>query len=680
MEKPFFEAQDSLVLLKVKHCLNLFFKYTLALLVTVFFLKILEYGYAEVNNKISESFLSFTYQGFFSDSVFFVKSLPILFVFYFILFFLIITNRGIYIATGILFSLYILIQILLVKYFFTASVPLGSDLYGYSLADIKQTVLSGTKMDLSSILILLLPISFLWFALWVFTKLNFSKFKLTIIILIAGLTLSYLDISAIPPYKNVKSEYAYNLKINKSAFFFEHSFQYFFDDEPTVDIYSSNYFESGSDTLGNVRSSFKYINPEYPFLRENNTVDVLGNFFNIDSLKRPNFIVIQVEGLGRAFSGPNAYLGSFTQFLDELGSRSLYWENFLASQGRTFASLPSILGSMPFFQNGYNNLGSRMPNAITTLSLLKHNGYTTSFLMGTDAAFDNEDIFLHKQGVDQLISRPNFKNYPAAHNISWGYQDFDLMQKTIETLGSNPKAPFINYLQTISMHTPYKVPGMSVYYNRFENQLNKLGLTEQEKNEHRAFKDQYASILYTDDAIRYFITSCSKMPYYKNTIFIITGDHRLPEIPMSTKIDRYHVPLIIFSPMLKRTASFESISSHLDLTPSIAAFLQYNYRLSVPKQVSWVGSGLDTARQFRNIHQYPLKQTISNLIDFVSGEYFLNENTLFKLSTNMAATPVQDEVKLNQLKGDFNQYKALNNSLSKSLKLIPDSLYRKYKP
>ena len=43
----------------------------------------------------------------------------------------------------------------------------------------------------------------------------------------------------------------------------------------------------------------------------------------------------------------------------------------------------------------------------------------------------------------------------------------------------------------------------------------------------------------------------------------------MPEIPMKTKIDRYHVPLIIYSPLLKQPAQFESISTHFDITPSV---------------------------------------------------------------------------------------------------------------
>jgi uncharacterized sulfatase len=161
----------------------------------------------------------------------------------------------------------------------------------------------------------------------------------------------------------------------------------------------------------------------------------------------------------------------------------------------------------------------------------------------------------------------------------------------------------------------------------------------------------------TDDALRFFFEQYAKLPAYSNTIFIITGDHRLPEIPMSTKIDRFHVSLIIFSPLLKRTAHIQSISSQLDITPSLLAFLKKNYHIDAPSTVSWVGTGLDTDPSFRNVHKYPLKHTKTNLIDFISGMYFIDQDILFSIGKNMDLEPIQDEEKRKQLIAEFNHTK-----------------------
>lgn len=679
MENTFFEAPEYPVLDRFKNSIVMFMKYASALLATVLFIKVLEYTYVAIKGQMPIDLATVLFKSLLFDIIFVLKCLPILYLPFLLFFFSLKVKKQIYLAVGFIFSIYILIYLLLLKYFFTALVPLGSDLYGYSFADIRQTVSAGLSIDFLSIIVLILPFIFLWFALLLVQKIKYFTYRIGLGVLAVSLLLIWFNISSLPSPADFNKDYDYNVAINKQAYFFENSYTHFFDDEPLVDIYASNYFEEGMDGENALTSQMKYVDQDYPFLREDNTADVLGNFFSVNSSQRPNIVFIQVEGLGRAFSGPNAYLGSFTPFLDELRGKSLYFENFLAAQGRTFASLPSILGSLPFFNRGYNDLGTNMPKAFTTFSLLKRNGYQSSFIMSTDPSFDNENLFIKAQGVDQLISKANFKEFPAPHDSYWGYPDLDLMKKAIGFYAKQPtNKPFVSYIQTISMHTPYKVPAMERYYSKMEEHMKKLGFNDAQKEEHRNYKDQYATILYTDDAIKHLIQEFAKLPSYHNTIFIITGDHRLPEIPMSTKIDRYHVPLIIYSPMLKRSASIRSISSHLDIAPSVVKFLQVNYKLNAPSLVTWVGTGLDTVRQFRNIHRYPLKQTVSDLTDYISGEYFLNGQTLFNVRDNFALEPVQEDTRKSQLMGEFNQYKSQNNQVSQSLKLIPDSLYKNF--
>jgi uncharacterized sulfatase len=154
----------------------------------------------------------------------------------------------------------------------------------------------------------------------------------------------------------------------------------------------------------------------------------------------------------------------------------------------------------------------------------------------------------------------------------------------------------------------------------------------------------------------------------------------MPEIPMSTKIDRYHVPLILYSPMLNRTADFASVSSHYDITPTLVSFLHNNYNFQKPEQTSWMGSGLDTTRSFANSHMYPLMQTKNDVIDFVMGNYHLNGDNLFRILDNMGEEPVQDKKKYNQLLAAFNQFREKNERFLSGAKLVPDSLYKKYFP
>lgn len=683
MEYTYFEEPEYPFLHRLKKCLVSYVNFSLALLVTLLTVRILEFLLIAQSNDLPSDFGTVLWYSFTLDLLFFLKLLPLAFVPFILFYFSSKNKRVSFIGFGIIGTIITVVFLLLIKYYTVALVPLGADLFGYSFKEITETAGTGGSVDIIGVVMVIMPIALFWTLLFVTYKRQFVKQSVSFILMAAGMMLVYLKVSALPRVTAFKTDFSYNLAINKGAFFAERSYKYFTDDEPEVDIYALNYYDE-EDSNGAGIANFKFLDPDYPFFRKEETPDVLSNFFNIDPETPPNIVFIQVEGLGRAYSGPNAYLGSFTPFLDALAHRSLYFENFLASQGRTFAALPSILGSLPFGKKGFLDLDKRMPKHLSLPQILKYNGYGTRFYSGFDLTFDNEDEFVKRQGTDIVITENEFehsfvKSPPESGGFTWGYADMDLMKKTIQTEVKNQNEPFLTYIQTVSMHTPYTIPGQQKYFEKFEKRLDELGFDKSKKDSYRQYKDIYSTILYGDDAIKYFIGEYSKLPSFKNTIFVITGDHRLPEIPMTTKIERYHVPLIIYSPMLKRKANIRSVSSHFDITPSLLAFLGQNYKLNVPSSVSWVGAGLDTVRSFRNVHKYPLKQTKNDLHNFISGKYFLDLDNVYEVNDNMQLIPLDDRARLNELKTDFNQWKAKNDRLDRELKLIPDSIYNRFR-
>jgi uncharacterized sulfatase len=175
-------------------------------------------------------------------------------------------------------------------------------------------------------------------------------------------------------------------------------------------------------------------------------------------------------------------------------------------------------------------------------------------------------------------------------------------------------------------------------------------------------------------AVKSFINAYSQRADFSNTIFIITGDHRMSELPIASKIDRYHVPLIIYSPLLKRSKTIASVSSHLDITPTILSFMGHQYHFPISAQGSWLGSGLDTTETFRNVHAYPLIQTKNDLVDFVMDNYMLNGNDLYKISNNMILDPVENEGTKKKLQYAFSLFRQKNNRLINGAPLIPDKM------
>src|SRR6185312_3601005 len=351
----------------------------------------------------------------------------------------------------------------------------------------------------------------------------------------------------------------------------------------------------------------------------------------------------------------------FTPFLDSLGAHSLYWSNFVSTGGRTFAVLPSMLGSLPFAEKGFLEQGDAMPDHITLASILEKNGYSTNFYYGGDEHFDNMDVFMKRNGVT-IHDIKSFDNsyllLPSeGSNPSWGYEDRELFRHYLATLPDDNK-PRLDILLTVANHSPFLIHNQNYYLNLFEAKLNTMQFTsDHPRDDYEQYKMKYSCIMYTDNSIRYFINEYSKKPSFKNTIFIITGDHRMPEIPIATLIDRFHVPLIIYSPMLKKGVRFKGVSAQFDVTPTLLSYLAKNYGLKTPSVVSWVGDLLDTYPDFRCIKSYPLMRNKNELLDYLDGEYFMAENQLFKLSNNMGIDAIDDPTKASLIKAKFDLYK-----------------------
>ena len=621
--------------------------------------------------------------GTIKDLLFCLHTGLFLFVSYFLFSFI---NKKLARLSFISFSILILlIQIGLSQYFLTSLVPLGGDFFNYSWADIKQTVNASGALKISTTICFIIAIALIIFAFIFFPKKVKPSYNLTIsagIIILISLLFSSTTINkSLMPGK----EYSNSLSINKSWFFYNASWQHFFPSNDRtlyteiIPTTSKIVVDKNSDS----NPSFNYTDPtNYPFLHLIDTTrDVLSPFFD-SSKTSPNIVIILVEGLGRAFSNKNAYLGNFTPFLDSLSDHSLYWQNFLSEGGRTFAVLPSVLGSLPFNKTGFIALADSMPSHVSLLSILKKNGYNTSFYYGGDSHFDNMDTYMKKNEVSNIYDQATFPSaytkMPGIGGFSWGFSDKDLFKHYFETK-QNIQQPIASVLLTVSTHDPFIIKEQSEYQLKFEARMNDLKLDEYKKSENRNYKAQYTTIMYMDDAIREFINTYKQRPDFTNTIFIITGDHRMPEIPMSTKIDRYHVPLIIYSPLLKKTATISSISTHFDITPSLTMLLHKMYGLNIPLSAQWIGSGLDTSVAFRNIHNYPFKQVQTpDSPDFLSSEYFLNEGLIFKLSNSMDLELEQNPTQKDLINSFLNEFKKKNDAFIKTNKLIPDTLAQKW--
>ena len=560
--------------------------------------------------------------------------------------------------------LLILGDILLVKYFATARVPLGADLLGYSISEIRHTLSASGEMSILPFVAIFL---YLFLMSRVMVKHVYFKLKpwlmtvLTVLMFCSLLPIKQLS----PDPSKFDDEFSLFAANNKLGFF--------------AQSMSEHYLNQGS--LNDKAFTFNTVasNPEYPFLHQETTPDVLGKYFNLGKTP-PNIVLVIVESLGRAYSGQDAYLGSFTPFLDSLMQKSLYWENCLSTSGRTFQVLPTTLASLPFGDHGFAELEDKMPDHLSLISILKKQArYSSSFVYGGEAEFDKMDAFLNRQGIDQIIDSRKFgsdytKLPASASGFSWGFGDREIFSRYLEDLKAKPDTPRMDVMLTVAMHSPFIVTNQEYYNRRFEERLNGLKLSEKIKSFDHQYVKELASVLYFDESIRYFFGEFSKMKEFANTIFIITGDHRMPEIPISTQIDRFHVPLVIYSPMLKKAEKFSSVVTHFDITPSLIAMLNTAKYIKRPTVAAWIGHGLDNSVDFRSLQTYPLMRNKNEILDLLGADQFLSNQTAYQISPDLNIEPQENSSRQKQMKDELDNFLRKNNYACKNNKLIPDSL------
>ena len=548
----------------------------------------------------------------------------------------------------IIFTNIIIIQYALTRYHLTTLVNLGADILGYSATDIFKTVTASESLSVVYFMPFIIFPAIFWLSSNIFIKeIPFNKLRWITAVLIIITLISTIFSSSI---SDISVQ-------NKLAFFAKDIIRYQ-KDKNQFDVQKLSYKN------------------EYPLLKSaTSTPDVLSPFFNIKE-EKPNIVLIIVEGLGSEFIGDNEYSG-FTPFLDGLISKSLYWKNFVSNTGRTFGAIPSILGSLPYGENGFLEL-KPLPSHNSLINILKSNGYHTAFYCGDESSFDNRIKFLENNDVDNVVDIDKFGSdfqmtNKNAQGFTWGYPDAEIFKKTLIEI-EKQKEPRLDIIMTLTNHEPFDFPEKASYLkkvNKIISDNKKIKLTN---SQIEPYKNIFASLLYTDHSIKTFIEAYAKRPDYENTIFIITGDHRLIPIEQKDKLCRFHVPLYIYSPMLKKTQTFKSISSHLDITPSLVSFLTANYEMNAIKKTAWMSIGLDTAKHFRNIHTIPIMQNKGLINEIIYKNYLLSNGNLFSINENFETSKISNNEVQKAMTDSLLEAKKLNAYLTQKNKIIPKNL------
>lgn len=586
-----------------------------------------------------------------------------LFVYYFIFQLIVVRNKrlAIYLTNG-LFAFFSMAHVVILLYFFHERTPLDVFVYQYSYDEIYFTVTTAGIPFLKMLILLAVIGSIPVFLFWFLRRRKKQGNPKTMAIFVLSGAILTLVTLLLPENSNTK------YIVNKSSFFYSKSIAHFL--MPAV-----NFDELNSENITFFQEQYphkKFISTQFPLVHlrsENN--DLYENMNEFDSI--PNVVYIIVEGLSDAYV--NEYRGmKLMPFLNELKDESMYWSSCLTLGERSFAVVGSSLGGLPYGDLGFTLL-NRYPRHHSLVNLLGSKGFQTSFYTGQASWFHKNGDFFHHNNVDKVYDQTDFGEEFSQRKIIvgddrffWGYNDKDLFKLSLEQLNTSSKQPYFMTFFTGSTHSPFVISDGAYYSQKlqlFKNKNNADFISSNEK--------YLRTILFADDAIRDFIESYKKRDDYENTIFIITGDHPMSEIPRDGELRKYHVPLMIYSPKLKKPKVYTQMVSHLDLSTTILTFLE-NYTTSFPKETASLGYSLFPSNK-KTSHKYAFMDGNRAMYEYYSDGYFLRKDQVFKVNKDLSLTEIQNDKLKERLKKELENFKTINYRTSFENKIISNQLY-----
>ncbi|MFW3895980.1 LTA synthase family protein [Pseudomonas bharatica] len=279
-----------------------------------------------------------------------------------------------------------------------------------------------------------------------------------------------------------------------------------------------------------------------------------------NTLPIKNVVVILMESFAGHSVGALGAQGNITPYFDKLAEEGLLFDRFFSNGTHTHQGMFATMACFPNLP-GFEYL-MQTPEGGHKLSglpaLLSARDYDDVYVYNGDFAWDNQSGFFGNQGMTTFIGRNDFVN-PVFSDPTWGVSDQDMFDRGAQELAHNyGKKPFYALLQTLSNHTPYALP----------KNLPVEPVTDQGRlNEH------LTAMRYSDWALGQFFEKARKEPYFKETLFVIVGDHGFGNSQQVTEMDlgRFNVPMLMIAPGIQEKFGKRNhtVGTQIDIVPTI---------------------------------------------------------------------------------------------------------------
>ena len=241
----------------------------------------------------------------------------------------------------------------------------------------------------------------------------------------------------------------------------------------------------------------------------------------------------------------------------ELESGGLLFTRFYANGHRSQQAMASIFSGFPplpmyDITDDFSKY-SRLPSLAAEL---KKAGYHTSFYFGGNLDYGNIRSFLLYCGFDRLVEEKDLDRRLPRGKL--GIHDQYLFDIHRQALGREMQ-PFMSVLFTLSSHSPYDQP-----------RLREVGEVTI-RHEETPFLN---SVRYSDHFLGRYFEVVRKEPWYRNTLFVLMGDHSHPtHLGTQNLTPEYqHVPCLLYGEVLPKSwrgKKTDRVCSHVDVAATL---------------------------------------------------------------------------------------------------------------
>ena len=285
-----------------------------------------------------------------------------------------------------------------------------------------------------------------------------------------------------------------------------------------------------------------------------------------------NLVLIHLESFAAFKSGVFGNRLNATPRFDAIAREGVLFTNFFVPRAPTARSVFTMLTGLPDVSP--STTASRNPFVVNQHTLVNAlEGYAKYYFLGGSATWGNiRGLFAHNVPGLRMYEEGD---YDAPQADGWGVSDIVLFEKALETF-EKEKKPFFAFIQTSGNHRPYTIPEDRRGFKLA--QVEGATLTENGFDSLAAFN----GLRFLDYALESFFSRARQASYFRNTVFVLYGDHGNPSTRQTPweqlRLTGNHVPLVFYAPgLIKGGRRIDFAASLTDSLPTCLGLLGVPY-------------------------------------------------------------------------------------------------------